>query len=90
MVHLTFFLPNPDVFSERIRSIFGKKQSKRTDFADYVVDPSAAYENKSSGKSIAYAVAKLPFDLTKESSGAFRSLKSVVGSLSVILKHCDV
>ena len=90
MVHLTIFSSDPDGFSERIRSVFGKKQSKRTNFADYIVDPSAAYENKSSGKSIAYAVAKLPFDLTKESSGAFRSLKSVVGSLSVILKHCDV
>ena len=89
VVHLTILLPNPD-FSERTKSVFGKRRSKRPNFADYTVDPSAAHEKEPSWKSTAYSATKLPFDLAKGSSGAFRSLKSVAGSLSVILKHCDV
>ena len=33
---------------------------------------------------------KLAINLVKESADAFHSLKSVVGSLSAILDHCDV
>ena len=45
---------------------------------------------KSSWKSTAYASAKVVVDVVKESSDVFPPLKSVVGGLAAILKHCDV
>ena len=47
-------------------------------------------KSKSSWKSTAYASAKVVIDVVKESSDAFPPLKSAVGGLAAILKHCDV
>jgi len=76
--------------SDRLRSVFRRDQNNRPKSSDYIVDPSAAYEKKSSWKSTAYATTKLAIHMVKESSDVFPPLKSVAGGLSAILKHCDV
>jgi hypothetical protein len=58
--------------------------------SSYVVDPTAAYENKPGLKSTVGASARLVIDVLKESSDAFTPLKSVVGGLSAVLKNYDV
>ena len=65
-------------------------ESEPVKLSSYVVDPSAAYENKSNWKSTAYASTKLAIDIVKESSDVFTPLKSVAGGLSAVLKHYDV
>ena len=65
-------------------------QGKHAKLSSYLVDPTAAYENKSDWKSTAGASARLAVDLLKESSDAFGPLKSAVGGLSTILKYYDV
>ena len=65
-------------------------ESKPAELSSYIVDPTAAYENKPNWKSTLYASAGLVIDIVKESSDAFTPLKSVAGGLSAILKHYDV
>ena len=52
--------------------------------SSYIVDPTAAYENKPNWKSTVYASAGLAIDVLKESSDAFTPLKSA------ILRYYDV
>ena len=66
------------------------EENKPVKLSSYVVDPTAAYENKQNWKSTLHASAGLVIDVLKESSDAFTPLKSVVGGLSAILKHYDV
>ena len=47
-------------------------------------------KSESSLGSTVYASTKVVIDVVKESSDVFPPLKSVVGGLSAILKHCDV
>ena len=65
-------------------------KNKPVNLSSHIVDPTAAYENKPNWKPTLYASAGLVIDLLKESSDAFAPLKSVVGGLSAIIKHCDV
>ena len=58
--------------------------------SSYVIDPTAAYENKQNWKSALHASAGLIIDVLKELSDAFTPLKFVVGGLSAILKHSVV
>lgn len=58
--------------------------------SSYIVDPTAAYENKSSRKSTLHASAELVIDVLKESSDVFTPLKSVASGLSALLKHYNV
>lgn len=92
MVHLTTLLSDAGdhANSNPIRSGLSKSQSERPNISNYIVDPSAAYEKRSSHKSTAYSATKLAINMVKESSDAFPPLKSVVGGLSAILNHCDV
>jgi len=91
-VHLIILTPNPggNATPKRVRSVFGKKQSERPSLSIYTIDPSAAYEKKTSWKSTAFSATKLAINIVKDSSDVFPPLKSVVGSLSAILKICDV
>src|SRR6202000_3149946 len=57
-------------------------ESKPVKLSSYIVDPTAAYENKPDWKSTLHASAGLVIDVLKESSDAFTPLKSVVGGLS--------
>ena len=65
-------------------------ESKPLELSSYIVDPTAAYENKPNWKSTVYASAGLVIDVVKESSDVFTPLKSVAGGLSATLKHYDV
>ena len=65
-------------------------ENKPVKLSSYVVDPTAAYENKPNWKSTAYASAGLAIDVLKETSDACIPLKSVVGCLSAVLKYYDV
>jgi len=76
--------------SDHRLSVPNTNESKPAGLSSYVIDPSAAYENKLSWKSTAYASAKVVIDVVKESSDVFVPLKSVAAGLSAILKHCDV
>ena len=58
-------------------------ESELMKLSSYVVDPSAAYENKSNWKSTTYASTKLVIDVVKELLDVFTPLKSVAGGLSV-------
>ena len=92
VVCLTILLPDAGNHAapKRIRSVFSKKQSERPSLSIYTIDPSAAYGKKTSWKSTAFSATKLAINMVKESSDVFPPLKSVVGSLSAILKNCDV
>ena len=72
-------LPDPNVY-----------ESGSGNISSCVVDPTAAYENKSNLKSTVYASAGLAVDVLKESSDVFTPLKSVAGGLSAVLKYYDV
>lgn len=83
--------------TSEIRSISGHHlpvpnvgESKPVKLSNYIVDPTAAYENKLDWKSTLHASAGLAIDLVKESSDVFTPLKSVAGGLSAILKHYEV
>ena len=52
--------------------------------------PSAPDEIGSNQKSTAYSTTKPAVNLVKESADALPPLKSIMGSLSAILYHCDV
>ena len=60
------------------------------ELSSYIVDPTAAYENKPDWKSTLYASTGLVIDVVKESSDVFTPLKSVVGGLSAVLRYYDV
>ena len=80
--------PVPNIhYHPPVPNVDGNKPVK---LSSYVVDPTAAYENKPDWKSTVYASAGLAIDVLKESSDAFTPLKSVVGGLSAILKYYDV
>ena len=55
-----------------------------------IVDPIAAYQNKSNWKSTVHASTGLVIDVLKESSDACTPLKSVAGGLCAVLKYYDV
>ena len=81
----------------KIQSVCGHRltvpnvdETRSVGLSSYIVDPTAAYENKPNWKSTVYASAGLVIDIVKESSDAFTPLKSVAGGLSAILKHYDV
>ena len=57
---------------------------------DRTIDKGAVNQNKSSWMSTAYSSTKVVIDVVKESSDVFPPLKSVVGGLAALLKHCDV
>ena len=76
--------------SARHPSAHNVNENKPGNLSSYLVDPTAAYENKPELSSTAYASARLAIDVLKESSDAFAPLKSVAGGLSAILKHYDV
>ena len=65
-------------------------ESKPVELSSYIVDPTAAYENKPNWKSTLYASAGLAIDVVKESSDVFTPLKSVAGGLSAVLRYYDV
>ena len=65
-------------------------ESKPVELSSYIVDPTAAYENKPDWKSTLYASTGLVIDVVKESSDVFTPLKSVVGGLSAVLRYYDV
>ena len=65
-------------------------ESKPVGLSSYIIDPTAAYENKPDWKSTLHASAGLVIDVVKESSDVFTPLKSVAGGLCAILKHYDV
>ena len=64
-------------------------ESGPVELLSYIVDPTAAYENKPNWKSTLYTSAGLVIGVVNESSGACTPLKSVVGGLSAVLKYCD-
>lgn len=82
--------PDDHVISDRTRFVFRRRQRKRPNLSDYTVDPSAAYEKKTSWKSTAYSATKVAIYVVKESSDVFPALKTVAGVLFTILNHCDV
>jgi hypothetical protein len=76
---------------DQTRPVFQSRQSKRPETSDdKTTDPCPAPKDKSNWKATTYATTKLAINLAKESADAFPPLKSVVGGLSAILKHCDV
>ena len=56
----------------------------------YMVDPTAAYENKPDRSSTLHTSIGLALDVLRESSDVFTPLKFVAGGLSAILKYHDV
>ena len=58
--------------------------------SSYLVDPTAAYENKSDWELTVEASERLAIDISKESPVAYTPLKSVVEGLSAVLEYCDV
>ena len=92
VAHLTIFSPNSGdrTISERFRSVFSKKESKRPHISNNPSDPGAAGDSGSGWKSTAYSTTKLAINMVKESSDVFPPLKSVAAGLSAILDHCDV
>ena len=83
-------MPEITSSSNDLPSVPDFNKSEPVKLSSYVIDPSAAYENKSNWKSTAYASTKLVIDVVKESSDIFTPLKSVAGGLSAVLKHYDV
>ena len=78
------------VVPDRSPSVPNVNESEPAKLSSYVIDPSAAYENKLSWRSTVYASAKVVIDVVKESSDVFTPLKSVAGGLSAVLNHYDV
>lgn len=60
-------------------------RNKPTKLSSYIIDPTAAYENKPDWES-----ARLDIDVVKESPDVSPLLKSVVGGLSAVLRHYNV
>ena len=56
----------------------------------YMVDPTAAYENKPDRSSTLHTSIGFAIDVLRESSDVFTPLKSMAGGLSAILKYHDV
>jgi len=83
-------IPEISPVTNHLPSVPDINESEPVKLSSYVVDPSAAYENKSNWNSGAYASTKLVIDVVKDSSDVFTPLKSVAGGLSAILKHYDV
>lgn len=79
----------PAVSDHRL-SVSNIHEGEPVKLSSYIVDPSAAYESKSSWKSTVYALTKVVIDAVKESSDVFTPLKAVAGGLSAVLKHYDV
>ena len=94
VIHLTAISCNIDPStstSDRGRPVPGKDENSQPELSsDHTTDPKAVSENKPGWGSTAYATTKLAINITKESADAFPPLKSVLGGLSAILKHCDV
>ena len=66
------------------------EHNKQPETSEHTIKPSAADKNGSNRKSTTYSVTKLAINLVEESADTFPPLKSVVGSLSTILDHCNV
>ena len=93
VIRLTTSSCNTDHYPvlDQTRPVFQSRRSKRPETSDdKITDPCAAPKDKSNWKATTYATTKLAINLAKESADAFPPLKSVVGGLSAILKHCDV
>ena len=90
-IHLTVFPRNPDnAARDPTQSVTGTEHNKRPEPSEHAVKPSATDESESDRKPTPYSITKLATNLVEESADAFPPLKSVVGSLSAILDHCDV
>ena len=72
------------------QSATGTEHDKQQEPSEHTVNPSAMDENESNRESTPYSATKLVTNLVEESADAFPPLKSVVGSLSAIVDHCDV
>lgn len=92
MVHLMApFSRNADSnIVDRVRSIFNKKQSKRSGPSSHVVDPSETDGNPSSVVPLVASAATLMLRGVKETADAFPPLKAVAGFLCFILDNCEV
>ena len=89
--HLTTYPHNTDdVISGPAQPVGGGSRLKFLDHVPGWSTTTNENKSKSSWKSTAYASAKVVIDVVKESSDVFPPLKSVVGGLAAILKHCDV
>ena len=66
------------------------EHNKQPETSEHTVKPSVVDENGSNRKSTTYSATKLAINLVEESADAFPPLKSIVGSLSAILDHCNV
>ena len=93
VIHLTTSPRDADRPADfgQIRSVLESGQGERPTCSYHeTTDSSGVHENKSSSKSTTYSTTELAISLVKESSDACLPLKSVAGSLSAILQHCDV
>ena len=89
--HLTSFPRKSDnATNDPAQSVTGTEHDKRSKPSEHAVKPSATHENGSNRKPTAYSTTNLAINVVEESADAFPPLKSVVGSLSAILDHCDV